>query len=466
MAHSLKIVYRLIGDAAETVIDLNDGTNYDLVDYAPVSPAPGADYVEEQAIVRCKGTTQELMLTAIQGLEYAFTKLKETRDQDQGYGYIYFDTPDTSVRLSPLYEGRIELNKRLLYGEDWANKATNVTLIWKRAPYSRPSGAESYALTNLNGTDVNSSTTGLNVFNCNDGSGVSPSKLCNYIDVTPTPGDDPTEMSWWIFNKTNDAAIIRKIHYAINAGANSDDAPCSLEFEDGTGGTETASAAASGGYYNIITWTEVVEKQIYTYPLDGANLVYYGGKMFKLFTKLFSALGRSDIYLKFKILNGTSILADSGWHLAQSADEIQEVGVLEIPPVSHTFDFSKYGNLTLALYAKCSTAGTKTLNGDFIQLMPVEHGIRMITDIIGELGYDDFVSDKGNELTHGNMLVSVIATTPITFSPGLVAVGERIRLIPGRLNRIYFLHDLQDGTAPINHKLLVGFTGHPRYRSI
>lgn len=449
-------------------IDLNEGTTYTIVDYQTKTGNPDDESVEERIVVRVGGsavTSIALLRTAVEKLEDILLTAKNIDETKIGYIYLY---NVKSAAGSLLKGGRLELGTRLWY-EDYANKATDVTLVIRReAIWWNENIMGTDDAENQNGSATDSYDTGLNIFNCNDLSGSSPNKRCNYIDFpTGIAGyyGLPSTTCFLMKNTTNDANHIRNVWAAINVNENPATMVHNFEFEDGTGGTPTVDADCSGGDYMAITWTEVVEKQLTSMSISGANQLLYEGANYKLLMRLKTAPTLTNLYLKVKLMDGATVLADGGWHLADDGNQIQELGSLQIPPGLCSSTWGYMGALNLVLFGKTTEAGTKTLDADFLMLFPIDDGYCKYTVLTDDFGYLDILQDLESISDQGFPNILVDNANPY-IKKGVVRYGNPFRLQNNRRVRFYFLHDLTDGSAPIARSMLVKIGTVLRYLTI
>jgi hypothetical protein len=163
-----------------TTTGLNDGTSTYLIDYTPRAGSFDEDSVTEQATILIDVATVALLDSEREEIIERLSNARMRQDnhaRDKTYVNFKPDGGATTWR-SEILDGKI-INEPNIHKEGWTIKKIEITIEWTRRNYWE--GAEAQIpLTNTNGTD---DTSGLNVFNCNDGTGTSPNDQVNYIDI-------------------------------------------------------------------------------------------------------------------------------------------------------------------------------------------------------------------------------------------------------------------------------------------
>lgn len=240
MAHVFKIKYG--SPAGWTYIDLTDA-NHGIVSYVPGTAGEGADEITESGRFRVAGSSVSDLLAKIAEIEQAFYKAGAySLDQIGAYQVWLTMQPDgtSDVWESQVFEGRLELTEDVL-GVDWANRITDVILLWRRAGFW-----EKYTL--VAATNDNESGGTYTIYNSGDASGSAPTKKENWVDIAAVavPGDLPAP-AVCIFVKSTTVTQFEVFH---NARA----LPTSSFLAEGETGTDdTTDANRSGGKYHVYT---------------------------------------------------------------------------------------------------------------------------------------------------------------------------------------------------------------------
>ena len=175
MAHTIKLKFG--SPSSYSYIDLTD-SSHGNIDYYPRTASADADDITESGAFRVAGSSVADLIAKINEIESVFYKAR-VYDLDQNHTFRAFLTmqPDGVAETweSQIYDGRLELTDNV-FGSDWANRHTDVVLIWRRAPYW-----ERYVqipISNSNGSG-NSTV----VYNFGDAWGTAPSKQENWINI-------------------------------------------------------------------------------------------------------------------------------------------------------------------------------------------------------------------------------------------------------------------------------------------
>ncbi len=240
MAHALKIKYG--SPASWAYIDLTD-SNHGIVDYVPGTPGEGADEIVESGRFRVAGSSVADLITKIGEIEQVFYKAGQFGADGIGAWQVWVTIQPSEVSEtweSQVFEGRLELTEDVL-GVDWANRATEVVLIWRRCGWW-----ERYAGCGPTNDNVFESIP--IVFNSNDGTGSYPLIHENWVDI-PAAGvgcDLPAPATITLGPTT----AIDTVEMFLNAKT-APEAMYMAEGETGTG--DTTDANRSKGKYKIYT---------------------------------------------------------------------------------------------------------------------------------------------------------------------------------------------------------------------
>ncbi len=244
MTHTIKLKYG--SPAGWAYIDLTDA-QHGNVDYVPGTPGEGAEEIVESGRWRVAGDSVTDLIGKITEIETVLYRAGQFGQDGIGAYQARLTVQLEGVIEtweSPIYEGRLELGGAVMGGE-WANRETDVTLIWRRAGWWERYVA--VPLSNANGTNV--TTAGLQVSNSNDGTGSAPTKLVNYVDIKAqhVPGDLPAPAVF----EVSTGARVKQIWTCLNAKS----LPGTLVYqaEGETGSSDTTDATRSAGKYHTYT---------------------------------------------------------------------------------------------------------------------------------------------------------------------------------------------------------------------
>lgn len=436
-----------------TTINLSGDGNY-LYSYMP-SPG-GTERVTETIEVGMGGSTAAEVLEGIRDVEQA---LRLTRQYDENYEgkqwYLQFQPNGASEVLeSPVYGGRVEVNRNALRWQ-LENKQVSVGIVVERAGWWEGTSDVEVGLTNGNGTSV---TGGINVFNCNDGSGISPNIRNNYVEISGLNGDMPARCKIEMTNMYNSSTRAYNIWVSRNAFSNASSFGHVIEGESASSGGSNAAGSYSGGYTRVFTWSGDAQTNIGWWALSASLLESCGGRWFKVFGALSNILDPVYVQVKLTFPSGTplTVLGQDGEVLLDGVHKFAELGTIQLPP--WLVDMSDLYPLDLSLYARKSGGGT--LGIDFLYLMPAEcfavfkpkgYGLaylaKLVYDGINGVVYSDGWSPSG-KVAH------------------YMRYGSEIELEPGITQRLYFEHDSTTGSADIDRKLIVRVWYRARYGTI
>lgn len=440
-----------VTDGTNTV-DLSLGTDAWNEDYAPQNDGvDGTAVVETQTVYFVGGNSAiDANILKLENLFYQAMLWRKFRKGGRVYLQVNIDGANTW--RSELLDGKILATNEFIkaeraLGTRYATITIQRTNWWEGAEAQIP-------LTNGNGTN---NTAGLNVYNCNDGTGSSPNKKHNYVAITGAnvsgdlPGSTRLEM-------TNTYATNRL--YFLWIGQNWTD-PANfvhvLEAE-GAGGASTASALASGGFYSICS-TTASEADALTWTLNAAFLNACKGNYYKAVLKIFGGDSRGFKFRLKVVWNGT-VIWQSGQVQPDSSSSVcvRDLVAFRLPPWLPSLSSLDGVSLVLTLQ---SPGGASSLWVDWLQLMPVDgwrsmayvgygcaQNKRIVDDGITDFLYQD---DGAGATKIGN----------------LVGYGSPIELMPGKDQRLYFMmHSWAGDAAEIDRVISVKLFYRPRRLSL
>jgi hypothetical protein len=236
MAHVLNLIY-----SGGTVV-LNSGS-YRLMDYTPRTGADRDEFVTESAEIEIGGTAYPHVQDNIGAIERVFAQVTRWRDSRVGEPVYVSYQPDgySAPMTSELHNARLELSPEARKRAQWGVRLPRVLLIWERRNYWQ--GAKTQlAISNPNGAD---NTTGLRVYNCNDGAVADTSYLRhNYftVDGADIGGDLPAPIKLDLAFATPPATVINVYISATHRLPGN-------HVEETIYGDEIPGASSSGGSY-------------------------------------------------------------------------------------------------------------------------------------------------------------------------------------------------------------------------
>lgn len=466
----MTVILKLVGNQA--TVNLNDNSTGLIIDYQPKTPKISANYtpttgrqggelldaytenITERAKVTLLGSISTIRAT-LAAIQRTF---EEAREFSRGYrGPSFVVSPQVwyqpdgglgSDYISPLLDGQLEVDD-----DDWAlvlaNQQLDIELIWTRRPYWQDQNASYLTISNGSG----SSSSGLTVYNHDD------SGHDNYCDIAAGVilGDIPSPAVFEIKNTASDSLRNLWIGEAIYTAKQN----LTLEAENGVGQTPVVDANASNGNYVSNGWSGTTKASLINWSLDATLMNYFDGNSFKALLRLRTLPSAySDLRLSLRLeYNGTIIWQGQQVLVAvyTNAPEIIDLGVIKIPPALG--GLTNYAALNLFLEAQRDTAGSHTLESDFLQLTPID-GYRQYGGLTS-LATNTALIDNGGK----NQVYSDLNYTgsPAQFVPLHVVWGEPFFLVPSRAHRFVFLRDRSDGRAMPLNTLSVRILYYPRY---
>ena len=360
---------------------------------------------------------------------------------------------------SPVVDGWIELLGHHTEARSWLYQGLKLHLV--REDWWQDS-QRTLKLQNQNGVDLWS---GLTVYNHKDGTIGHE----NFVDIKASelPGSAGSPATVRVEVSATPARRVQDI--LIAGGADLWDATSSLnnvlEGESGTAGTGCtansiqADGGASGGSFRRMDWTATSEIQLWKWDLIPSRLGYLMGKAYRPVVRLHNLATTVGIYLRWRVARRDGAaggLEQSGQVRVSTNRRMIVTPAVNLPVL--VLGGGPYETLTLELWAECVTVGTKRLDVDFTQLMPVEEWAHLQAIGGTNEGYALMVNgDRGqvySELVVGGGSQAV----------SHALVGRMIHLQPGKNARIYFLWETAAG-MPVDETLKVLVYTKARYRT-
>lgn len=438
-----------------TTTDLNDGSATHLIDYTPQAGDLDQDTIKEQATILIDVATVALMDSEREEVNQRLYNAKARQsDHARDKTYVKFQ-PDGGADTwrSEVLEGKI-INERNIHKEGWAIKKIEITIEWTRRNHWDGS-EDQIPLTNTNGTD---DISGLNVFNCNDGSGTPPNDQVNYVEIkaADVEGEIPGATRLEMVNNyaTNSLRALWIGHNIIDPGNH----VWNYEGEDATGGTPTVDANSSDGEYNRISVASgSVFSEYLTWSISGATVDDAKGGPMKVVIRFANGNNVTSVWWMIRLKRSTAVLWQSGRSKADAnfAFCIRDILTFNFPPWLR--GQTGNGAVDLVLAAQQETGGALNLDIDVLFLIPANSWRHLY------LGNDNCANTERvvDDLIEGFQYVDDGSGTDKRSS--VLATGSGIYVEPGKLQRLYFIsHSNSGNTAEKDRKLTVKLFYRPR----
>ncbi len=333
-----------------------------------------------------------------------------------------------------------------------------ITVVIEHTPYWDGPEAQ-IPLSNANGLG---NTSGLPVYNCNDGSGSAPTKRVNYADVdgADVGGDLPGPTRLEILNTYASGNL-----YDVWIGQNVTD-PTHLnpilEGEAASGGNSISNSGSSGGSYRKFDLYPGAETEMFTWTLSSTVTNACQGAFYKFLLRFASGAAYLP-YVRFQLKlkwNLTTI-----WQSGQVIPDndraicIRDLFTARIPP--WLIGQSGLDEVDLVLTGQQSAGYTMSLGLDFMQITPADGFRHVMFNGYGAPQNYRIVDDGINELLY------VDAGDGSAKAGVLVGYQAPIRLHPGIDQRLYFLmHSNAANQAEIARRISVKLFHSPRRSSL
>lgn len=471
MTHILNLV------SGAVTVTLNSAAKK-VRNYTPVTPALDDDtldallngslsaaqvpHVTESAVIIIQETSVALLITAIHTLE-KILMVDAPRRLRTGQGpqvFVKFQPTSGSLNRSEVFKGSLTWTQDSIRETRWGQFVADVTLAWERQYFWEADAEVQLTLTNGNGTD---NTTGLPVYNTNDGSGSSPTKRHNYAEIDAAEALSPLPAPLRLAVTNTYGTALRRLYVALKAQGTPASFTHILEAESATLGTGVASAvdaASSNGNTANVTNVPAAERTLFTFAISSAQAAFVLSQWIRTLLRFSTLPNDATLYMRLTLKDTTSgaMLSQTPWQLMNTADYLQPLPPLMLSP--NLQGQAAPGALQLVLSGK-DAAGTVDFGLDFIALLPIEaaNGFRFLRPI-------------------DEALVNVPATTGLITDDGITGAiyvestqgtyrgyGGPLMLIPGVLQRLYFLCD-GSGDAAIARSLSIKAFYRPRVLTV
>ena len=448
MSMQLYIIY------GNTTLDLQDA-GYKLIDgFYPETPAEDAESVTERFDIFIIGSSDSDLRSKINGIRMALEHAKAHKN-DALAAYLYYDVSDSGdAWMSKLLSGQILYDSKL--DHRWRESKAKVSIILEHKPYWDTVDETQVPLTNGNGTN---DTSGLAIFNHDDGGGASPNHHDNWATIAAADvlGDLPGPTRLEITN-----AFVDHLLYIVWIGQNwtdPDNFTHILEGEASSTGSEQDDEGSSGAHYMRYALGSGSEAEMFTWALSAAYLNACKGNYYKIMAR-FPASAPTNVKLRLKLEYNVTTVWQSGLTTidTSSATQIKDLFTMRLPP--WLLGQTDLAGLSLIMSGYQSTGGPVNVDLDFLQVTPLDgyrqlkcagYGVaqneRMVDDAFRECKYIDDGADAKAGI--------------------LLGFGSPIHLYPGKKQKLYFLlHSNIMNHAEIDRKITIKLFYHPRRQTL
>lgn len=437
MAHVFNLVY------GSTTIDLTSG-DYRLEDY--VNRTGDGNTVNETAKVEVSDTTVANLLGNIRAIEKIIAQASVYPESEIGNKvYVELQPSSASVKgRSQILIGKVSMPDNALK-EAWANLKLTITITWTRVDFWEAASETELALTNGNGS---AATGGINIYNCNDDVGTSPSKRNNYVEIAgaSVEGDLPAPCKVLI-DDGGFSGSFYEAFYALNT--ESDMGFVTLEEgEDAL--TPVVDANCSGGNYGSFSFGSLTWPLI-TVNLAGATGYQCNGNYLWVFMRArFPVSHQYKIELSFYDGAKTQVQA-----LYYTPTDVGNFELINLGMIQAGSEYVAPGNVAVYI-----TGGDAADDGyiDYIHVFPV-NGWRRVNAFYLTVADDvDYILDDPSE--------GYVVARDGTTARGTLAMGPGIFLKPATTQRVMFSFQKADKTAAIALKFVVRLYYRARWRTL
>lgn len=437
MAHVLYLY-----DGTSTIYLTDNSTNM-LSNYTPRTPKiessqqssnsdggkinqPRYKNVTETIEILTLGANGAAVQTNVQSIQRMMDLAKERQKTESGpkvYLVIQLDSDTVTWRSEVLY-GELDSTDDTL--KIWGNFKVPKRLTITRRHYWE---WETATTTSISSQATAATTTGVTIHNHKD------SGHGNYIEIAAAalPGVIAAPIKLELKNSTGSSQNYETFHFATNAfsdPANFDHIIEGGDVVSGFGTVTGGTGTCSNDDYVSATFTAYE----FHFVLTAAQLVDTAGRVFRILARFHDYTVTPAIYVR-PVLMDTDGLVDLVLGdevklpvVAGGDFQLVDLGSLQLPSDGYNAD---YGPMTLGIRMRAATSVTVSL--DYIQLTPTD-SYRVIKAKSVGVASNSFVYDDGLE-------DQVYSGTIGTFSPVFSKRGAPLVVYPGRINRIYILHD-------------------------
>ncbi len=386
MTHSLKLFL----DSTE-ICDLTD-SDHGIVDYTPATPGVDAQSVQETGVFRVYGSTIANFQAHIQELEEFFRLARAGTDGNYGVGRAkvrILQSGYTDSYESEIFDGRVELPGGVL-GAAWANRECDVTISWTRKPYWQAVTMASVALSNDNGSGAST----IAVYNCNDRTGSSPAKICDWavVAAAAVAGDLPAPCALVISPVLTESFQELFVTQLVEPLGVTMASPWTVGYYEGETGTgDLSNTAYSGGKAHTYTvpataagldleWSETDADMLTQFQNFGRFMLRaeFEGLTYKF--RPYIKISRRTFYGPSTIISGGTVAYPNGL--------LMDLGFLRLPPMrklTEVYNAINFGNVSVGVNISEPVAGG-TITVDYLQILGAQRAMRLA------LGINDLAS--------------------------------------------------------------------------
>lgn len=346
------------------------------------------DKVSERMKIRVDGSTIADVRTTIRTLALLFEQARRYNKNHVGNRvYLNYDPGNTGVTWRALlFNGVAVLDIEKAIMMTWDSGFLVIELQIEREPWEGPE--TELALTNNGGTGTGGRSISNNDYSTDDnwvtiaGSAVAgdmPAR-CR-IELYHSYATNPFQKYIWIHHKTDGLTNFTHV----------------LEAEDGSGGTTTVDANASGGNKKAISWAVTTLTKIWDETLTDSLINSINHGKVSVLIRI-DDVSYTDLYIKWVLRNtsGSTLVKDGSLTPIPADRTFVDLGNVRLPPGETG---GTNGALLFELWAQRLSAGTHNLNLDYVQLSPIApaNSFRKLSALDGGLKYQETLVDDGIE---------------------------------------------------------------------
>jgi hypothetical protein len=312
------------------------------------------------------------------------------------------------------------------------------------------------SLTNGGGTNQ---TGGLNVYNHDDDTAAAHDNWVE-IDAAEIEGEFPAVTRLILESDSGEAEKTSKIYIGVRKGDTTfvnvledDDA----DFVIGSPSPTLDTGNSSGDYYTQFAFSGTTEQALISWDLSAAQVEATQGP-FRIFGRVKDATHwDQNANYAIAIKYGTDILWQGEWRKpVNTTTELFDFGTVYMPPWLVGTE-TGLAALTIEIRGQRDIAGTTTINFDFLALLPMDGGYRIINfRAVGMAQTESVVDDGWTDAVYHINTSSKKTGLPYALMP-------RIELKANTKQRIYFLMEGTAGNAQILRQLTVQVYIVPTY---
>lgn len=416
---------------------LPDSPGWALRSAAPQPPLDSLRWLEQrptennEEVIECAllGLRGAGIRQWLEGLEAVLAQVRRTpfarleRSDEAGSDPLYADLRDGWLEADPL-------NQRAARGSFTARLYLRRSKVWRKTAAALP-------LSNANGSGVQD---GLVVYNHAD----SDAAHQNYADIAA--GDlhsgQPAPLSLRVRLLEPSGQTLKRLILAagIQLQWGGESFPHALEGEAAIPGADCNASslltdpAASGGTYRRVQWTRPDSAALLRWSLSTYLLGFAAGRAFRPMLRLVSP-PPAEVYLRWRVLDaGGHPIEESPPCLLQPQSALQAGGGLNLPP--RWQPQISPATLTLELRAESRDDSPKTLDVDFLHLLPAE-GWLELNALNGASAAQVWV-DGERRLAYTRAAGGEIGFT-------YTLTGSALPLLPGKGCRLFLLWETESG---------------------